>query len=151
MKIIQSMDHDVQIAEFSNQIGTLVGVRMNEARSYVGIQLNHNNGRMAAKLDREGVNTLIAMLAEARDIVFGSVTITEKSPKSMVRSLSPQAAKVLQHLKDVGTISAMEASTIYKVRALPRRIADLKSLGYAIKSELKTDHEGQRYARYSLV
>jgi hypothetical protein len=45
----------------------------------------------------------------------------------------------------------MEAQTVYKIRALPRRIADLKERGYEFSSEWKTDMMGQRYKRYFIV
>jgi hypothetical protein len=67
------------------------------------------------------------------------------------RSLPPMTAAILNHLQEYGPISNVEAQAIYKCRALPRRILDLKEAGYRIESELKTDLTGQRYARYSLV
>jgi hypothetical protein len=73
--------------------------------------------------------------------------------------MTPQVKTLLTHLQKHGSISQAEAGTVYKIRALPRRIADLKivlkttpSLSHlSITRELKTDPTGQRYARYSLV
>ncbi len=58
---------------------------------------------------------------------------------------------VLAHLQKHGNISNAEAQTMFKCRALPRRIADLKEQGHIIVSTLKKDSTGQRYARYTYV
>lgn len=58
---------------------------------------------------------------------------------------------LLHHLKNVGSITWVEANDLYRVRSLPRRIADLRQLGHDIISEWRTDHLGQRYTRYSLA
>ena len=42
----------------------------------------------------------------------------------------------------------MEAHTVYKIRSLPRRIMDLKEVGYKFDHERRTDATGQRYMRY---
>ena len=56
------------------------------------------------------------------------------------------------HLLRVGTISGLEASGMYRVRALPRRIKDLKDrYGMRIVSVHKKDATGQRYVRYALA
>lgn len=65
--------------------------------------------------------------------------------------MTPQAQQILLHLKNHGSITQAEAGTVYRIRALPRRIADLKEAGHPITRELKKDATGQRYARYSLV
>lgn len=62
-----------------------------------------------------------------------------------------QYHKVLNHLIDVGSISFLEAWTLYSVRSLPRRIADLRANGFEIVSTWKKDNNGQRYVRYSLA
>jgi hypothetical protein len=61
-----------------------------------------------------------------------------------------QTAKILRHLRDVGTITQVEAAAIYKARSLTKRISELRAAGFDIKSEWKIDHEGQRYVRYWL-
>lgn len=68
----------------------------------------------------------------------------------MPPKLYPQTVVIAQHLLDKGSITPVEAAAVYRVRALPRRIADLKENGWPIKRELKTDATGQRYARYYL-
>jgi hypothetical protein len=65
--------------------------------------------------------------------------------------MTPQVKTLLTHLQKHGSISQAEAGTVYKIRALPRRIADLKALGHKITSKIKKDPTGQRYARYTLV
>lgn len=62
-----------------------------------------------------------------------------------------QNQKILNHLVDVGSISFLEAWTLYSVRSLPRRIADLREAGFEIISVMKKDNTGQRYARYRLA
>jgi hypothetical protein len=58
---------------------------------------------------------------------------------------------VLDHLIDVGSISFVEANDLYRIRSLPRRIADLREAGFQIVGEWKKDKLGQRYKRYSLT
>ena len=62
-----------------------------------------------------------------------------------------QNDKILDHLKQVGSISFVEANDLYRVRSLPRRIADLREAGHSIVSEWRKDHLGQKYTRYSLA
>ena len=66
-------------------------------------------------------------------------------------TIMTQYTKILSHLVDVGSISGLEANDLYRVRSLPRRIADLRENGFQIKSEWKKDRLGQRYVRYSLT
>ena len=46
--------------------------------------------------------------------------------------MANQAARVLTHLQLHGTITADEAQRKYGIRQLPRRIFDLRRLGYRI-------------------
>ena len=62
-----------------------------------------------------------------------------------------QNDKILDHLQKVGSISSLEAWTLYSVRSLTRRIKDLRESGIDIISERRRDNNGQRYVRYSLV
>lgn len=61
---------------------------------------------------------------------------------------APQTARIANHLIELGSISGVEASAMYKTRSLPRRIKDIRDLGVAIRSEVKFDLTGQRYVRY---
>ena len=64
--------------------------------------------------------------------------------------MTPQVRTVLRHLVTEGSITPMIAGGIYKVRALPRRIADLKEMGVTVEREIRKDATGQRYAYYTL-
>lgn len=64
---------------------------------------------------------------------------------------APMTLSILRHLETVGSISNLEAQGLYKCRALPRRIADLREAGVPIRRVLAKDVTGQRYARYYLA
>ena len=49
-----------------------------------------------------------------------------------------QCDRVLRHLEDFGSITALEAMGEYGIMRLASRIADLKGQGYDIVSERKT-------------
>jgi hypothetical protein len=50
------------------------------------------------------------------------------------------------------TISAVEASALYRIRALPRRIKDLEEKHHMVFTrERRVDPTGQRYVRYVRV
>lgn len=54
-----------------------------------------------------------------------------------------------EHFGKCPSISAMEAQALYRIRALPRRIKDLKERGIlTCRHEEKVDATGQRYVRY---
>jgi hypothetical protein len=67
-----------------------------------------------------------------------------------VGALAPQTAKVLSILRAKGSLTAVEAAAIAKVRSLTRRITDLREAGFSVLSETRRDTEGQRYVRYYL-
>jgi hypothetical protein len=77
-------------------------------------------------------------------------TAAAPAPKGKRPTMSPQCEKVLKLLKS-GPVTGAEASTVFKIRHLPRRIADLKALGYDISRKMKKDAAAQRYASYTLV
>lgn len=58
---------------------------------------------------------------------------------------------LMKHFESVGSISNMEAQSMYKIRALPRRVSDLEAKGYKFDRVRKTDLTGQRYVRYVYV
>lgn len=63
---------------------------------------------------------------------------------------SNQETLTLNHLKNVGSISGIEAEALYKIRHLPKRISNLKEQGWKITSSRMKDATGQRYVRYHL-
>lgn len=68
--------------------------------------------------------------------------------------LSPQAKRVLAHMRLNGGTSAREAMTDLDITSatLARRIVDLEEAGYFIMRESKRNPvTGKRYTRYSLV
>lgn len=66
-----------------------------------------------------------------------------------------QCDRILQHLRDFGSISSLEAMSDYGIMRLASRINDLKKQGYNIVSETKTSknryNETTHYSVYSLV
>jgi len=66
-------------------------------------------------------------------------------------NLLPQDAELLNHFETVGTITAVEAATLYKVRCITSNISRLRKHGVAIDTAFKKDITGQRYARYSVA
>ena len=71
-------------------------------------------------------------------------------PFMETRKMKPQTKLVLNHLNTFQHITPVEAAAVYKVRSLPKRISELKSMGYPIKTSLHKDATGQRYAKYSI-
>lgn len=82
----------------------------------------------------------------------------EQSKTQPVTPSAPMARAVLDLIKAKGSLTSLEASGVLKCRDLPKRISELKSLGWPIKRELKNEVtmkggvpvKGQRYARYYL-
>ena len=62
----------------------------------------------------------------------------------------PQYAIVLDHMRNHGYITQLVAGN-YGVTRLASRIDELKTAGYSINSELRTDDFGKRYAYYTLA
>jgi len=67
-----------------------------------------------------------------------------------IRALLPQDRAILNHLNAVGTITAIEAATLYKVRSITSNISRLRKAGLGVMTSFKKDLTGQRYARYSV-
>lgn len=65
--------------------------------------------------------------------------------------LSPQAETVLRHLRNVGSITNVEANAVHRIRSLSRRITEIRDAGYQIDKKRRRDTTGQAYVRYSLV
>lgn len=80
------------------------------------------------------------------------MTKTVRNRTGATRRLSPQCARILNHLMKGHSITQRSALMDFGVMALPRRIADLREHGYNIVSVLENNKlTGQRYARYYLV
>jgi hypothetical protein len=62
-----------------------------------------------------------------------------------------QTNRIAEHLMKLGSITFLEAWTLYSVRSLPRRIKDLREKGWNIVSETRRDNTGQRYVKYMLA
>lgn len=85
--------------------------------------------------------------------------LTRRALQPALATLSPQCNAVLGHMASTGSISGLEASSIHRVRSLPRRILDieakLKETGldqrFQIQRIRKKDVLKQRYTRYYLV
>ena len=69
--------------------------------------------------------------------------------------MSNQCARILRHLQDYGSITSIEAFTEYGIMRTASRIADLRQMGYPIKSERVSGKnrygEKTSYARYTLA
>jgi len=63
--------------------------------------------------------------------------------------MSPRQQQVLSMLA-TGSVTSLEAGAVHKIRQLPARILELKRMGFDIRTHLKRDAAGQRYASYSL-
>lgn len=66
-----------------------------------------------------------------------------------------QCDRILRHLKDYGSITAMEAMYEYGIQRLAARIADLRAQGIVIVSEIVTGKnrygEATHYSVYRLA
>ena len=66
-----------------------------------------------------------------------------------------QTERILQYMRDFGSITQLEAIRDISCMRLGARIFDLKREGYAIKKEMETSKnqygEDTSYARYRLV
>lgn len=65
-------------------------------------------------------------------------------------SLKPSARKVLAHLFRRGSISPIEAQVSYGLTRLAAAVHELRNSGYPIRTDLKKDEAGHRYARYRM-
>jgi len=58
---------------------------------------------------------------------------------------------LLDHLLTGKPITRISADHLYRIAALPRRIADLKAQGNNIRATRKIDATGRFYVEYALV
>ena len=61
-----------------------------------------------------------------------------------------QSAKVLYHLENYGSLTAIEALELFDCFRLAARINDLKEAGHDIQMEMKKMKNGKKIAVYSL-
>lgn len=65
-----------------------------------------------------------------------------------------QNEKVIRHMRDFGSITALDAMTEYGIMRLASRISDIKQLGYSVEKTTVTGRnrygEPTHYASYSL-
>lgn len=69
------------------------------------------------------------------------------------KPLLPHSQKrlLLEHFRVKSSISNIEASALYRIRSLSRRINDLEADGYQFARSQERDPTGQRYVRYYFV
>ena len=65
-------------------------------------------------------------------------------------TMSPQSAVVLKHLLAQGSITAVEAQAVHRVRSVSRRITEIQDAGFWVDKVQSKDVTGQRYVRYVL-
>lgn len=76
---------------------------------------------------------------------------TSGTPNINEYALSRQLRDLVRHLRIFRKITNIEAMSIYRIMALPRRISDLKELGVEIvKTRRINPVTGQRFVEYSL-
>lgn len=65
--------------------------------------------------------------------------------------ISPQSRIVAAHLAATGSITAVEANAVHRIRSVSRRITELRDHGLNIDKDHKRDVNQQRYVRYVLA
>lgn len=61
-----------------------------------------------------------------------------------------QRDKVLSWLKTHGTLTTRQAVTELNIMSVPKRIEELRKMGYAISMDWRTTESGSRYGVYTL-
>jgi len=67
-----------------------------------------------------------------------------------MKQTTSQSAKVLYHLENYGSLTAIEALELFACFRLAARINDLKEAGHNIQMEMKKMKNGKKIAVYSL-
>ena len=67
-----------------------------------------------------------------------------------MKQTTSQSAKVLYHLQNYGSLTAIEALELFACFRLAARINDLKEAGHDIQMEMKKMKNGKKIAVYSL-
>ena len=75
---------------------------------------------------------------------------TKNIPITKLLKLKPQTRKILNHLSKHGSITPMEALTVYSIYRLSACIHDLRNTGISIVTKMKEDASGHKYARYEV-
>lgn len=70
---------------------------------------------------------------------------------SDILAVTPQARKVLSHLKSRGSITPMEAIITYGITRLAARVHELRNAGFDVVTRMKRDHSMKPYAQYLLT
>lgn len=65
--------------------------------------------------------------------------------------MTPQAQKVLKHLKRKKSITPLEAIGVYGIYRLAARIHELRQAGIAVITQMNKDEQFRPYARYRLA
>jgi hypothetical protein len=76
--------------------------------------------------------------------------MVKQIPIAQLLKLKPQTRKILNHLSKHGSITPMEALTVYSIYRLSACIHDLRKTGISIITQMKEDASGHRYARYEV-
>ena len=80
-----------------------------------------------------------------------TVGTTRSVPIAKLLKLKPQTRKILNHLSKYGSITPMEALTVYSIYRLSACIYDLRCTGIDIVTQMKKDASGHQYARYEVA
>ena len=67
-----------------------------------------------------------------------------------MKQTTTQSAKVLYHLQNYGSLTAIEALELFACFRLAARINDLKEAGHDIQMEMKKLKNGKKVAVYSI-
>ena len=67
-----------------------------------------------------------------------------------MKQTTTQSAKVLYHLQNYGSLTAIQALELFNSLRLAARINDLKEAGHDIQVEMKRLKNGKKIAVYSL-
>jgi hypothetical protein len=101
-----------------------------------------NVERILQVIELDRITRVIAHAPSARE---RAVKLEPKVPTK------PMTKAVLEVLKSKGSLTGLEAGGVLKCRDLPKRISELRAMGWNIRVEYKRDpRDGQRYARYHM-
>tara|TARA_B100000745_G_scaffold122814_2_gene79691 strand:+ start:2558 stop:2797 length:240 start_codon:yes stop_codon:yes gene_type:complete len=78
------------------------------------------------------------------------MTVRQDKKSNKVNSKQGQKGMVLFHLEERGSITALEALSLYRIFRLSARIYDLRAGGHRIHTQWKKDLTGKKYAQYWL-